>query len=324
MRYQQDLQVALRDRMRKLMVAHFKDLTGEMRYATDWIASQPALRAILATAERVEPDLDYSKWEETLKQRQLVWPSKTEAGRATLIWQLLQQTAESDRGVQQEMPPYLFTFGSRAPDAARELVERLVAPLFDYLSDQVGQDSNTLYVLERYVRRVEWFDRAELYESYRANTGRGEDVYDTDLRRFLFNEGINMPFSQPKSASGRSDIVTDLDTDDPFIGEIKLFDALNHGKRELATGLNQALQYAQDWGKSTGYLIIINLAGRPLDLPSDGPPETRPPYVDVGGIRVYLLTVRALPAASASKLGKASPVTVSRDDFLNPDVEDTA
>lgn len=324
MRYQQDLQVAIRERLRKLMVAHHQDIAREIRYVADWIADQPALRAILTAAERVEPDLNFSAWNQNLLQRRIEWPPSTGAGRASLIWQLLQHISEANRVDPNDVTsPYVFAFGGNLSDATRELVERVISPLFDYLSEQVGLESNTLYVLERYVRRVEWFDRTELYDRYQANTGRGEEVYDTDLRQFLFSEGINMPFSQTKSASGHSDVITDLDTDDPFIGEVKLFDAVNHDKRKLAGGLNQALQYALDWGKSTGYLIIVNLSGRPLDLPSDGPPEIRPPYLDVSGVRVYLLAVRALPTASASKLGKANPVTVSRDDLLNPDIDDT-
>jgi hypothetical protein len=316
----------IRDRLRKLMISHPHDIAREIRFVADWIAGQPTLRAILTTAERAEPALDFAAWDEGLKKMRLLqWPTSTEAGRASLIWQLLRNIADSDRaGPGDPMRPYTFAFGSNAHDAIRQLVERLISPLFDYLSEQVGQESNTLYVLERYVRRVEWFDRTELYGRYRENTSRGEEVYDTDLRRFLFSEGINMPFSQTKSASGYSDVITDLDTDDPFIGEIKLFDAVDHRKRELAGGLNQALQYALDWGKSTGYLIVVNLSGRPLELPSDGPAEIRPPYLDVGGVRVYLLVVRALPTASASQLGKAQPVRVSRDDLLNPDVDDTA
>lgn len=43
-----------------------------------------------------------------------------------------------------------------------------------------------------------------------------EEVYDTDLRSVLFIEGINMPFSQAQSASGESDVLTDLETDDPL------------------------------------------------------------------------------------------------------------
>ena len=128
-----------------------------------------------------------------------------------------------------------------------------------------------------------------------------------------------MPFSQAKSASGLSDVLTDVDTDDPFIGEVKLFNAGNHGKRELATGVNQAIQYARGKNKGSGYLVAVHLSGRQLELPTDGPKGTWPPYLEVGGVRVYLITVRALPVPTASQQGKPRPVSVSREDVVNPD-----
>ena len=204
-------------------------------------------------------------------------------------------------------------------DMWREFAERILRPLFDYLDERIGAESSMLYTLERYVRRVEWFERDDLYQRYLADRQNGEAVYDLDLRKFLFSEGINMPFSQAKSASGLSDVLTDLDTDDPFIGEVKLFDAVNHGKRELATGVNQAILYAQDWVKTTGYLVAVNLSGRQLELPTDDPKGTWPPYLEVGGVRVHLITVRALPTPTASQQGKPRPVSFTRENLVNPD-----
>jgi len=196
-----------------------------------------------------------------------------------------------------------------------------VEPLFDFLGDRVGAESSVLYVLERYVRRVEWFERHDLYERARVDTRKAEDVYDIDLRRFLFAEGINMPFSQAKSASGLSDVLSDLDTDDPLVCEIKIFDGADRGKRHLASGVNQAIQYATDYGKTVAHLVIINWSGRPLNLPNDGDtkPKSWPPHIDVVGVRVYLISVRALPTVSASKLGKPAPIDISRDDLVDPD-----
>lgn len=69
--------------------------------------------------------------------------------------------------------------------------------------------------------------------------------------------------------------------------------------------------------------MIINLSGRPLALPSEDDPKSWPPSITVTGTRVYLIDVRALPPAkSASKLGKPSPVTITRDDLVNPDASD--
>ncbi len=209
-------------------------------------------------------------------------------------------------------------------DNWREFTERVLQPLFDYLTERVGAESSVLYVLERYVRRVEWFDRQALYDQAMANSQRAEEVYDTDLRRFLFSEGMNMPFSQAKSASGLSDVVSELDTDDPLVCELKIFDGASRGKRHLGSGVNQAVQYASDYGKHTAYLVIINLSGRQLALPNDGDPKVWPPNIDVASVRVYLIAVRALPTKSASKQGKPAPVNITQANLVDPDTIDGA
>lgn len=95
MRYQQDLQVALRDRYRRLVVAEYSTIGHEIQLVAGWIDSQPALRGILTEAERVEPDLDFNAWEKSLASSRIFnWTSRTEAGRATLAWRLLRHIAE--------------------------------------------------------------------------------------------------------------------------------------------------------------------------------------------------------------------------------------
>lgn len=187
--------------------------------------------------------------------------------------------------------------------AWREFAERVPRPFFDYLGERVGAESSILYVLERYVRRVEWFDRDALYDRAMRETRKAEEVYDTDLRRFLFSEGINMPFSQAKSASGLSDVLADLDTDDPLVCEVKVFDADNRGKRHLAVGVNQAISYAGDYGKQVAYLVIVNLSGRPLSLPSEQDPKIWPPRITVAGTLVYLIAVRAPSCCKRQQAG---------------------
>ena len=240
------------------------------------------------------------------------------SGRASLAGRLLDRVAKMSPGApssefRRQQGPVLeyaraLSVGNDNIHAlTRKFTEYIVSPLFDFLLEQVAAEGSVLYTLERYVRRVEWFDRDDLYARAMQDTRKTEEVYDTDLRRFLFIEGINMPFSQAGSASGLSDVLTDLDTDDPLVCEIKIFDAAGRGKRHLAVGVNQAVQYASDYGKQVAYLVIINLSGRALALPDEDRSKAWPPSITVAGVRVYLIAVRALPVASASKLGKAAP-----------------
>lgn len=334
MRYQQDLQVSLRERLRRLMVADCGDASHEVLLVTGWIDSQPALRAILAEAEQAEPGLLQDALVTALQNggsglgRQFRWPSRTEGGRAYVIWHLMRHIAAEDGGTTDSTHIVLnfahaVSSHTNLNDMWREFAERILRPFFDFLGERVGAESSILYILERYVRRMEWFDRDALYGRAMEDTRKAEEVYDTDLRRFLFNEGINMPFSQTKSASGLSDVLANLDSDDPLACEIKIFDGDNRGKRHLAAGVNQAISYASDYRKQVAYLLIINLSGRPLNLPSEEDPKVWPPRITVAGTLVYLIAVRALPpTASASKLGKPAPVTVTLDNLVDPDTTD--
>jgi hypothetical protein len=282
---------------------------------------QPAVRSLLEELSTAEPEVTVENWLDGCYSAQgLVWPTVTEAGRARLIWAWLQELDEEEDAVVNF--GMVIGSGGDLDHAAHDITQQVVAPLFDYLSETIGAESSVLYLLERYIRRVEWFDRQSLYARYTENRQQGEKVYDDDLRRFLFDQGLNMPFSQPKSASGLSDVLGDLDTDDPLLCEVKVFDADSHDKRGIVTGVQQVLNYAQDYNKAIGYLVIINLSGRPLELPTDGPEKAWPRYVDLSGVRVHLLSIRALPTTSASKMGKAKPVTLTRDDLIDPDTAD--
>ena len=85
MRYQQDLQVKLRDRLRKLMTANHIVAAHEVRLVVEWISRQPPLRSILTGGERAESDLDVTSWLASIPgmRGQLSWASSTEAGRTT-------------------------------------------------------------------------------------------------------------------------------------------------------------------------------------------------------------------------------------------------
>jgi hypothetical protein len=166
--------------------------------------------------------------------------------------------------------------------------------------------------LERYVRQTEWFDLGKLHADFERDTQRGEDVYDRHLREFLFREGFNMPYSQQRSPSGLSDVLTDLESDDALVCELKVYDGINRDIAHVAGGVTQGRQYALDHQKHAAHLVIINLTTRPLDLPHDGDENAKPPFLDLPGVRVYLIQVRALPRESASRQGRTEPLAIDR------------
>ena len=183
MRYQRDLQAALRPRYKRLKAANAWDVTPEIRLGTNWIGQQPALHAILAEAERAEPRLNFEQWEKGLHgpRTGLNWPSRTEAGRASLAWRLMQRVARAQApafmetgGLIQEYTS-AFSNATNIHEKAHVFVQLIIGPLIDFLDQQLGAESTVLYVLERYVRRVEWFDRDDLHNRYpRRTPARGK------------------------------------------------------------------------------------------------------------------------------------------------------
>lgn len=319
MRYLEDLQVRLRDRFRRLVTAPSGAYSHEVRLILDWIAKQRPLMSVIAAAEAAAPvgDADFDEWLEACSNaRSLTWPHNFgEEGRAVLVWKLLAKLAEDPQAPWRI--GYMLTGESNVDAATRALTESAIRPLFDYLGEEVGAESSVLYHLERFVKRLEWFDREPLHVEFLANTKQGEVVYDRYLRKFLFDQGLDMPLTQAASASGESDVLSELGSSDPLVCEVKVFDNLNRDKRHLASGVNQAVQYAHDYGKRVSYLVLINLSERVLQLPTDGIDEVWPPFVEVGGVRVYLVAVRALRTASASKQGKPTPITFARADLVS-------
>ncbi|MET7549744.1 hypothetical protein ABZS95_38270 [Streptomyces sp. NPDC005479] len=323
MKYQQRLQVAVRERLRKLMTAPFSSAGHEVHLAVTWIKNQPALRGLLEEAARKEPELDREKFQTGLSRSgRFFWPSRTEEGRATLVWELMQDVAKADA----EDPEAGWRIASgystqrNMQDSWREFAEDILQPFFDFLSERVGVESSILHTLERYRTRIEWFDREELYTRFEADRANGEEVYNLDLQRFLFLEGDHITHAKPRSASGEADLIGDLDGRDPLVCDGKIFDGQGRGKGYLVKGLHQIIKYAHDYGQHTAYLVIYNITDKLLELPTDGTPGSWPPYTELTGVRIYFIHVRVLPpTTTASKAGKATRVTLTRDDLTNPD-----
>lgn len=323
MNYQRDLQVRLQERYRRLYKANFHLYRHEAGFLISFIRDTPALRFLVENVERVEPDLDPATWVSGhFGWQQANWPP-TEEGRAKVAWHLLQEWSQAETGAAM-FGHNLDPSDNSLDSGARTATEAVVEPFIEYLQERIGEASDVLYLLERYVRRVEWFEQARLWDAYQADTRHGEDVYDRDLRQFLFDQGIDYPFSQPKSASGLSDVVANVESDDPLVCEIKLYDGGSYNKAYLAKGVHQVTSYAQDYGKTAGYLTIVNLTPKVLRLPTDGGPKEWPPRIDVGGVTVFLVQVRGLPQPSASSRGAADVVEVTKEDLLRTDKDTDA
>lgn len=315
MRYERDLQVKLQERYRRFYKADRNAFDQEAGYFRTFIQRSPALKAITETIATSDPEFDADEWvSEKFDYQGYAWP-ETEEKRAKVVWRLINRWADGENILSLTRS---FSSERNINASLRDMVEKTVEPFVEYLQEQIGSASEVLYMLERFTRRLEAFDQDELYEKYTKDTARGEALYDRYLRRFLFDQGIDYPFSQSKSASGEADVVSGLEGDDPLVCEVKLYDTGSCGIPYVAKGFSQAVSYAHDYGKNIAYLVVFNLSDQGIQLPTDEEPRPWPPRLHAEGVTVYMVVVHAKPRPSASKRGKSSPRIVKRDELVQP------
>lgn len=289
----------------------------QLKILYDFLRATPVFRTKLEWLEASYPEDDADGWigthiTEARNKGYQRWPD--DEGRRMRVFvraiesMLLQGQDPKDWGFQ-------MVFGSSFDDGTAYITRQIVQPLANYLSANLGDHSDVLYRLGRFKRLVENFDQTTLYTAYEANTGKGEGVYDDALRRFLFMEGIDYPYSKPRSGSGEADIIAGIESDDPLVLEVKLFNAKSYGPAYIAKGLGQAIRYAQNYSKTIGHLVVINLSDKRLNLPTDGPAGA-PLRIVTEGVTVFITVVQGKPKVSASEEKKPQTVTVTRDQLV--------
>lgn len=316
MKYEHDLQVRLREQYRRLYKTDGSGHFTQSGYFRDFVLGSPALKAIADHIKQSEPELDPAEWvKEKFQSRSYEWPS-TEQAKVKVLWYLIQDLAAVEGSFSYEQLARHLTHSSNLNAMADVVTEQVFEPFVEYLESKLGGESMALYHLERLKQRIERFDQEELYAAYQRDTKRGEAVYDRYMQRFLFDQGVDYVIAKARTASGEADIVTDVDSDDAIIGELKLYNGASYDTAYIRKGFNQAVQYAPDYNKTTAHLIVVNLSADNLQFDSDEAKTMWPPRIYASGVTVYVIAIRARPVESASRRGNQKTVVVSRDSLV--------
>ena len=213
------------------------------------------------------------------------WPRGTES--YAIRWDAIKQMV--DGGPDKVDEAWLQLSRHTQYEGLRKITEIFVIPISHFLVDHLASSSAMLYALLRYKRWAEWFKTDHLRERYRANESSGESVLDENLRRFLFESGIDYPFSQPASPGGRVDIVARLETDDPLVLEVKVWDSTKgYKENRVRDGLRQVMEYASKYGKDRGYIVVFNLDEQPLAFIGQISKGEWPPCIETGAEPISL------------------------------------
>lgn len=197
-------------------------------------------------------------------------------------------------------------------DPVRTIIDDLIEPIAALIHDKLEEAGSIIYLMEKYKKRTEWFTRNDLRKKYLALEKNYEQLLEDDLRLFLFDQGIEYPFSTPQSSTGRADIVGQLDTNDPLIVEIKIWDSSKtYGAKRVKSGFSQVVDYTNDYNKDTGFLVIFNLDECVFEFEGTEDISAWPAQIRKGGKTYYIIVVDLYEPTPASKKGKLKIVSVN-------------
>jgi|GEM_PF-539678 len=325
MYYLLNLRVQLQERRNRLFKSGYSTYHAELRYLFQFLHKNPCTRSLLTSLDS-EVTLNVDDWyAECVSARHAVFPP-TESGRAKVCSEILKLLDVDNSRNAVFRWAGLFTTETKLDPILRDLTEAVVDPLVNYLHDRIDDASNVLYMIERFKLKSEWFRKKELYSLYAADTRLGEANLDRELRLSLFEGGIDYPFSQPVSPSGKADVVSLSDAEDPLVLEVKVFDPdRGRGKDHIRQGLHQVLKYSNDYNKNVGFLIVYNCSSTPLMIAPDTEAKGEiPSRIEYGGRNFFVVTVNVNPeTTAASREDPKSRIIITAGDLTAQQEEGT-
>lgn len=136
--------------------------------------------------------------------------------------------------------------------------ECIVGKIILYIKSQLKDVHYSLYLLNRYKTRSEVFKKEKINEIYRANSLKSEILLQNSLREFLYDQGVEYPFSSLELSVGRTDVYAQISSKDCLVTEVKILDKNKYGIERLSDGFSQLFKYVNELQVSTAYLVVFN------------------------------------------------------------------
>lgn len=307
MYYNHNLRTNLQEWKNNLIRCNHHDFQYEFRFFFSKVFDEPILNNIINDVIQDYPvdDSSLQKWYERYPYG---IKYKEDKHRTSVYLHFCKNLYDENEDASQ----FLYMFGIRDLNGAKQaFVERLIIPIISYLHEQLDNVNFILYLLEKYKLRTEWFTRGELKAKYQNASKQYENIFEDDIRLFLFDQGVEYPFSTPKSASGRADVVSLINTEDPLVMEIKIYDTnRNYGKDRIISGFTQIAKYTNDYHKNIGYLVVFNLDEVEIEI--EGELDDKwPNRVLFNGKTYYIIIINLNNEKSASKTGTLKKLSIS-------------
>lgn len=310
-----NLQSQLTDWLNRVYNSNSENINNNYRFFFDHLKNIPLIQSVLQSAIDKSPVTD-----EQMEEYRSLFSSR--------IYRNVEGSQEHQTAVLYKFHLFLLErkvkmeslmrgYGSDFKEGKNRFLDLYVRPIINYLIDQINESNSVLYLLEKYKIRTEWFLHKDLLGKYNEAKKSYEQIFEDDLRLYLFDQGINNPFSQPKSSSGRADIVGLIDTKDPLILEIKIYDSgRNYKKDRIIDGFSAIVQYSHDYNKNIGYLVIFNLDNIEIEISSEDADNTFPNKVNFNNKIYYILIINLNFGTPASKVGNLKVEKITKQELI--------
>lgn len=315
MYYNHNLRADLQEWKNRLVRADYNQFGHQLKFFIDFIEKNKIIFGLITEMTNLyKYEISFfEKLDSTERYFDIVFENNEQ--QASYYYQLIKYVS-SQVGVAKINEDFYFGTGEYGKQAD-VIVENIITPLIYYFHDKLDKSNSIIYLLEKYKRRVEWFTRKELSNKYNSAEKEYENLLQEDLRLFLFDQGIDFPFSTPESASGRSDIVGAIETDDPLIIEIKILDKQKkYGIERIKSGLHQIVKYTEDYSKDVGYLVIYNFDKTRYDFKFKDNNNIFPPMLTFNNKLYYFVTIDMYFDETASKLGIVEKNVITEEELL--------
>jgi len=200
-----------------------------------------------------------------------------------------------------------FTSGGDVNIYTREALLEFFRPVAKYIMEKISVMDSFQYLLIRYKLQSEWFERENLLQLFAKDTTKGESVLDALLREYLFNQGVDFPFSKPSSPSGEVDVLSIVKRN-PIPLEVKVFDNVGRTQAHVKQGVIQAYSYAKDYGEASAYLMVFNVSNREIVFKLNS--QEIPQRVAIGDKTVYIFTVNLFSFEEPASKRKLEPALI--------------
>jgi hypothetical protein len=201
-------------------------------------------------------------------------------------------------------------------------VGHFLIPLHTYLVENLNSELFMLCALRKYKQRTEWFRREAVLALYKSDTRRGEKNLMLNLYEFLFDQGIDFVIA-PWSVAGAPDLVAAQTGENKLVADGKVFDtSKGYGKRRIIEGFRQVYDYACQFHKPIGILVIYRVCSRELRflLPCK---NSSFPYYVLNNKTIYFVEIDICPyKETASNRGKLEAENINEKDLVDAVIEE--